>query len=185
MKRIAAVLLIILLFSGCKTSDGTAPGMDLRNALLAANGCSFQAIITADYGESMFTFVLDCVSDAEGNITFTVAEPETIQGISGKIDESGGNLTFDDKILTFPMLADDQLTPVSVPWLLVRALRSGYISSGGADADLYKLEIDDSYEEDPLRMDLWLDNHDKPVHCDFLWNNRRILSAEIKNFSIL
>lgn len=185
MRRLAAILLILTMFSGCSKADGTGPGMLLRERLLSAAGCSFQAVVTADYGSSTYTFIMDCAADSDGNVTFTVVQPESIRGISGIIDHAGGKLTFDDKVLAFPLLADEQLTPVSVPWLLVRTLRSGYIGSGGADGEHYKLEMDDSYEEDPLRMDLWLDGDNLPIHCDFLWNNRRIMSAEIKSFAFL
>jgi len=185
MRRIIAIFLLLTVLTGCKNTDGTKPAVLLREKLLQSNGCSFLAVVTADYGESIYTFSLDCTADADGNITFTVADPETIKGISGRIDQEGGKLTFDDQVLAFPLLADDQLTPVSVPWLLVRTLRGGYISAGGKDGEHYKVQIDDSYEEDPLQLDIWLDDANLPIHCDFLWNGRRILSAEIKNFAIL
>lgn len=185
MKRIFAVLVLLLILTGCQNSDGTEPAMTLRDALLQAEGCSFLAVVTADYGDSNYTFTMDCSGDALGNVRFTVAEPETIQGITGVIDHEGGKLTFDDQVLAFPLLADEQLTPVSAPWLLVRTLRGGYISAGGQDGEYYKVQMDDSYEEDPLRMDVWLDDRNMPVHCDFLWANRRILSVEIRNFQIL
>ena len=185
MRRFLPLMLFVVFLCGCSKTDGTESALLLRERLLQSSGCRFSANITADYGDATYAFVLDCQSDAEGNITFTVVEPETIQGITGMIDSAGGKLTFDDRILAFPLLADDQLTPVAVPWLLVRTLRSGYISAGGRDGDAYKIQMDDSYEEDPLRLDVWLNDEYIPIHCDFLWNNRRFLSAEIKNFAFL
>lgn len=185
MKRAIALVLLFVMLTGCKNSDGIGPALKLRESLLSAQGCKFQADITADYGDSTYAFSIDCTSDKSGNIVFTVASPESISGISGTVDFEGGELVFDDQILAFPLLADGYISPISVPWLFVKALRSGYINSGGADGDLYKVQMDDSYEEDPLTMDVWLDSDNKPVHCDFLWQNRRILSARIKNFSFV
>lgn len=185
MRRVLSVLLMFSLLTGCKSMKGTDPALVLREKLLTANGCSFRTVITADYGDHYYVFTLDCTADSSGDISFTVVSPETISGITGTIDQAGGNLTFEDQILAFPLVADDQLSPISAPWLLVRTLRSGYISSGGQDGEYYKLQMDDSYEEDPLRADIWLDDGNIPTHCDFMWDNKRILSVEIANFAFL
>lgn len=185
MRRLLPLLLLAIFLFGCKKTDGTEPALILRERLMESSGCSFKTVITADYGDSSYTFIMDCRADSEGNITFTVAEPETIQGITGKIDAEGGRLTFDERVLAFPLLTDGQLTPVSVPWLLMRTLRGGYISAGGRDGENYKIQMDDSYEEDPLRVDIWLNEENVPIHCDFMWNNRRFLSAQIIDFAFL
>ena len=185
MRRFLPMILLTFLLVGCSRSGNIEPAISLRDKLLQANGCCFRAIITADYGEHIYSFKMDCQSDEKGNIHFSVLEPETISGITGEIDGEGGKLTFFEKILAFPLLADEQLTPVSVPWLLVRTLRGGYIGAGGRDGDLYKVQMDDSYEDDPLRVDVWFNDMGDPVHCDFLWNNRRILTAKIEEFHIL
>lgn len=185
MKRVIIAVLFFTLLTGCKNADSIEPGIALREQLLQANECRFTVVITADYTEYTYTFTLDCISDKNGNITFCVIEPESIRHVTGRIDSEGGRIVFDDQILAFPLIADDQLTPVSVPWLLMRTLRGGYISAGGKDGDNFKLQMDDSFEEDPLTLDIWLDDKYQPIHCDFLWRNRRILTAEIKNFSIL
>ena len=185
MKRIITLLLLISLFAGCARQDAVEPALRFRNQLLQSKGCSFRVDVLADYGDYSYKFVMDCSADDSGNISFTVVEPKTISGITGRIDSEGGKLSFDDQVLAFPLLADEQLTPVSVPWLLIRTLRGGYISAGGKDGDNYKIRMDDSYEEDPLCLDVWLDKEDMPVFCDFMWNNRRILSAKISEFAFL
>ena len=181
MRRILPFFLVFL-FVGCAKTDGTGPALSLRERLLQSKGCRFEVVITADYGDRIYSFTMNCITDCDGNVSFTVSEPESIAGISGIIDSEGGKLTFDDKLLAFPLLADDQLTPVSAPWLMMRTIRSGYISAGGEDGDQYKIQMDDSYEEDPLRLEVWLNQDNTPVHCDFIWKNRRFLSAKINNF---
>ena len=182
MKRLITVLILFFLLPGCKKNEGTEPALALRKEMQNAKGCSFTALITADYGDATYTFNVDCISENFSNLKFSVTEPETIQGITGCIDETGSNLIFDDQVLAFPLVADDQLSPISAPWLLIRTLYSGYISAGGRDGQYYKVQMDDSYKEDPLRLDLWLNSSNKPTHCDFLWNNRRILTVDIINF---
>lgn len=157
----------------------------MRNRILSAEGCSFQAEITADYGEKIQVFTLSCEMDKQGNLTFTVVAPDTISGISGSITEFGGGLKFDATTLAFPLLADGQLSPVSTPWILMRALRSGYIESCGQDDDLFRATIHDSYAENALQLEIWFNNAQQPVRGEFIWDGRRILTVVVSNFVTL
>ena len=48
-----------------------------------------------------------------------------------------------------------------------------------------RLSIDDSYEENPLRLDIWLDQETQPEYADILYAGRRILSLTVDHFEIL
>jgi len=182
MKRALAVLIAVFLLTGCKNGGSVDRALVLREQLLKSNGCSFDALITADYGQYVYTFEMHCAVDRQGDLTFTVTKPETISGITGRITSEGGKLTFDDQVLAFEMLADGQITPVSAPWLLVRSLRSGYIASCGDDDSMTRIGIDDSYREDAIRLDVWLGTDDLPFRGEILWQGRRVVSVEVKNF---
>ena len=186
MKRIAAILCFVLLLTGCSgTEEGLNRAMALRAKLLAAQGCTFNAKITADYGDISYTFSMNCSGDNQGNLRFSVAQPETIAGISGVVSATGGKLTFDDKVLSFGLMADGLVSPVSAPWLLMKTLRSGYLTSCGREGDSLRLSIDDSYADDALHLDIWLGDGDLPVHADIFWQGRRLLSVQVENFTIL
>ena len=159
--------------------------MQLRTKLLAAQGCSFEAVVTADYSDKTYTFTIDYTSDSQGNVTFAVKAPETIEGITGSISGEGGKLTFDDKALAFELLADGQVTPVSAGYLLVKTLRSGYVRGCGNDGDDIKLLIDDSYQEDALHLEILLSRENTPLSAEILYKDRRFLSLDIKNFRLL
>lgn len=186
MKRLAAAALVIVMLAGCDGNDGTLNRtMGLRAKLLAGNGCSFDAVVTADYGDGNSDFSVSCTADEQGNLEFTVSEPETISGITGSVSNDGGKLIFDDTALAFELLADGQVTPVSAPWLLVKTLREGYITSCGMDGSLLRASIDDSYGENALHLDIWLGEDDAPVRAEILYKERRIVSLDIKSFQIL
>ena len=184
MKCVVVAVLVLCLLTGCSKKSGIEPALELRNSVINARTCSFIATITADYGDEIFSFKMSCVSDESGKISFRVMEPDTIENISGYIDTDGGELVFDDQVLVFPLLTDEYLSPISVPWLLIRTVRGGFIVSGGGAGEYYKLQIDDSFNEERLSADIWLDEKNFPVYCDFLWDNKRILSAEITDFTI-
>lgn len=186
MKRIIFALALIVLLTGCGVNNAELDrAMALRTKLLASSGCSFDAVITADYGDKVYTFSVACQADGQGKTTFTVKEPETIAGITGSISGEGGKLTFDDQALAFELLADGQVTPVSAGWLLINTLRSGYVKSCGLDGDRVRLAVDDSYQENALHLDIWLGEGDLPVYAEIVYDDRRILSLEVANFQFL
>ena len=117
-------------------------------------------------------------------MTFEVVQPQSIAGITGTITGEGGFLTFDDVALHFDLLADDTVTPVSAPWIFLKTLRGGYLTSAGEEDGLLRVTIDDSYEEDALQLDIWLDEKNAPVRGEILYGGRRILSLSVTDFTI-
>ena len=185
MKRLWIVAILTIILCGCATENNNLQrGMQLREDMLS-NGCSFTAEITADYGDKRYTFSVGCTADTTGNVSFVVLSPESIGGISGKFVSESGFLTFDDTVLAFPLLADGEVSPVSAPWLFIKTLRSGYLASAGTDGEYLQLTIYDSYEEDALQLDIWLDDHNKPVQGEILWQGRRVLTILIKEFTFV
>ena len=185
VKFTALVLCVSLFLTGCKgANDCLDKAVSFRNKLLESNGCSFRSEITADYGEKIYTFTMMCNADKAGNMTFEVEKPESISGICGKITTQGGAITFDDQILAFQSLADGQITPVNAPWILIKTLRSGYIRSCTEDEDGFEIAIDDSYEENALRLIIELENN-IPDECEIFWKGRRILTVDIEAFTFM
>lgn len=185
MKRLLIVLSVMLCLTGCSGEDrALEDALGFRDRLLKARGCRFAARITADYGETLMEFAMDCQADAGGDLSFQVTLPESISGIEGTLSGSGGTLTFDRTALQFDLLADGQLSPVSSPWILVKTLRSGYITAACREEDLLHISVDDSYAQDALRLDIWLEE-DRPVRGDVLFDGRRILALEVRNFEFL
>ncbi len=186
MKRVLLLILCLVFLCGCSSGQAALDaGHRLRSNILNADGCSFTAGITADYGDEIYKFDLKCEFDKNGALLFTVLKPDSISGITGKIDEQEGALTFDDQVLAFKMLADGQITPVSAPWVLMKAVRGGYISACAKEKNGYYLQLDDSYEQDALTVDLWIDQSEAITRGEFLWDGRRILSVEVSDFKLL
>lgn len=184
MKKVGALLIALCLLSGCAgASREIERGMALRSQILKASICSFDAGITADYGDKLYSFSMACQADAQGNLNFTVTAPESIAGITGSVSAEGGKLTFDDTALQFNLMADGQLTPVSAPWIFLKTLRSGYLTAAGEEDGVLRLSIDDSYADDALHLDIWLDDGDLPARAEILYDGRRILSVAVTNFT--
>ena len=186
MKRLAAALLSVVLLTGCGSQKASLDrAMELRAKMMASQGCAFDAVITADYGNQTQTFSVSCEANGQGDMTFTVKEPQTIAGITGKISGTGGALTFDDQVLLFEILSDGLLSPVCGPWVMLKSLQSGYLNSCGAEGDGLRVTIDDSYKDKALHLDVWLGTKDVPERCEIYWEGRRLLTMNVKNFVFL
>lgn len=178
-------MLCLLLLMGCSRENTELDrAMALRTSLLNGKGCSFDGQITADFGDKTYVFLLKYEADEKGNVDFIVLEPENIKEITGTIQGEGGMLRFDDKALAFPLLADGVLSPISGGWILLRALRSGYVRHCTAEGDLLRVTVDDSYEQDALTLDVWLNENNSPVQADLYEENRRIMTITLQNFQI-
>ena len=185
MKHVCCLLLVMIALSGC--SQGNSPladALDFREELLSSNGCRFSAEITADYGDSLTQFTMECEADAAGELEFEISQPETIAGIRGSISDQGGSIRFEDQALYFPLLTDELLTPASSPWIFIKTLRSGYITSACMEENMLHLTVDDDYAEDALTLDIWLEE-DRPVRAEILHGGKRILTVAVENFVLL
>jgi len=185
MKIGAIFLCLLLLFTGCDSASELERGMALRTSVLGAQKCSMDAHITANYADSVCMFSMECSFDQMGMLSFTVLNPESIAGITGSISSDKGMITFDDTVLYFDLLADGQLSPVSAPWIFMRALRGGYLRAAGMEEDFLRITVDDSYSDDALQLDVWLNNENIPGSAEILFRGSRILSMKIENFRIL
>ena len=184
MKRILWTLIPVVLLTGCAMGKGEMEeALAFRSKLLGADGVSFEAEISADYIDRIEEFDLNCETDSAGTLTFRVTEPEDIAGIPGTVAGEEGTLTFDDTVLAFPMLVDDRLSPVSGPWVMMKALRSGYITAVVREGEKLRITVDDSYADDALTLEIWIEG-DEVDACEIGWKGRRQMSMDIGEFHI-
>lgn len=160
-------------------------GLQLRQKMLSSAGCSFDATVTADYGDEIYKFTLSCQADQSGDLCFTVISPESISGVTGTVSGIGGKLTFDQEVLAFDLMADEQITPVSAPWILIRTLRGGYIHSCAVLEQGIQISMDDSYNEDALHLEVYVDDSGIPYGAEIYWKGRQFLTLQVENFQYL
>ena len=185
MKILCCLLMVMAALSGCSQENTPlSDALGFREMLLSSNGCHFTAHVTADYGDSLTQFSMDCETDPSGELLFEILQPESITGIRGSISDQGGSIRFEDQSLYFPLLTDDLLTPASSPWIFIRTLRSGYITSACMEENMLHLTVDDDYAEDALTLDIWLEE-DQPVRAEILHGGKRILTVAVENFVLL
>lgn len=175
----------VILLSGCNSQeDSTQIAMSLREKLNQGKYCEFRCEVTSDFGTSIYSFVLDCAIDSSGKLVFSIAEPASIAGIGGYIAADSGRLTFDEHVLAFPLLAQGEVSPVCAPWLFYKALSGGYIRCCGEDDRGVRVTIDDSFAQENIQVDIWLDKQQMPKYAEIFWQGRKTLTLEIESFRI-
>lgn len=186
MRVTAVVICFLFLLSGCGGDDTNMErALSLRTQIQSSKGCTFHTVISADYGDEIYVFEMDCQTDADGNMNFKVTEPVSISGITGTVGNDGGKITFDNQVLMFQTIADDQITPVTAPWLLIKTLRSGYIKGCAKVEQGLQIMIDDSYAENPLHLNIGVGENNLPVSGEIFWQGRRIMTLSVEEFSFL
>ena len=159
--------------------------MKFRNSLLQTTSVSFDAAITADFGDILHSFQMNCQWDSTSEMKFTVLEPDSISGITGTISQDSGKIAFDDQALLFETMADGMITPVSAPWVVMVAMQSGYIKGAGVQNDGYIIQLDDSYKENALRVNLGMNSDYNPQFAEIFYDGRRVVSINFENFTML
>lgn len=183
MKRLIPLALAFVLCACTGEDPQMAQALELRSRILGAAQVRFEAALTADYIDTAEVFTLNCTVDPAGKLSFSVAEPEVIQGITGTVSGTEGALTFDDTVLAFPLMAGDRLSPAAGPWVMMKALREGCITACAREEALLRITIDDSYADDALTVDLWVENG-AVEEAEISWQGKRILVMEIEDFAI-
>lgn len=175
---------MLLLLTGCAGTDrDMEQAMDIRSRLLSTS-CSFSAEITADYIDIREQFTMECTWEPEGLLRFRVTQPEEIAGICGSVSGTEGTLDFEDTVLALPLMAEDRLSPVSGPWVMMKALGSGNLLGCDLEEETLHLTLRDSYDDDAMDAEVWLEDG-VPKEAEISWKGRRNLTMEIENFSFV
>lgn len=143
-KCLVCVLMTTLLLTGCGkagVSEAEELALTIRGEYLAMDGCAARAAITADYGQRVYRYELAVAVSGEETI-LTLSAPETVAGLSARLDGEESLLEFDGVSVETGPLDGNGLTPVSAVPALLEAAKSGYITACTLEEDGTVLRVD-------------------------------------------
>ena len=143
-KCLICVLMTTLLLAGCGRAggnEGEELALTIRGEYLAMGGCSARAAVTADYGQRVYRYEL-AVSVTEEETVLTLTAPETVAGLSARLDGEESLLEFDGLSVETGPMNEDGLTPVAAVPALLEAARTGYITACALEEDGTLLRVD-------------------------------------------
>ena len=132
MRRLwLCVLMMPLLLTACSgTGEGNEEerlALQVRSDYLACEHFSGKVAVTADYGQRVYQYEMDFCADGKETV-LTLAAPETVAGISARLDsQADSRLEYDGIILETGTLDDSGLTPVSAVPAMLDGLKKGYL----------------------------------------------------------
>lgn len=156
--------------------------LDFRSMLLSRAQYTFSMDVTCDYGQTVFEYSADCVTE-DGGVRITLTAPQTLAGIEAFCSAEQGSLLFDGVRVSLGELAEGNLVPLQAPYFFRRALESEYISCTGCDGDALRVTYLLGYDDEQLQLDVWLDeNVNLPLRAEITYEGRSVLRADITAF---
>ena len=189
MRRIlyaGMLLACLLLFSSCKGSGGELQeALDFRTALLDATSCGFTAEVTADYGQRVYEFSLDCTYHQQENTAeLEVIAPETISGIKASVDGEDASVSFEDTVLSFGTMAGGHVAPLQLPQLLGDAWVYGYLETVSKSDDGQLATYRTGYGDNELLIYTYFDSDMKPTRAEVYYDDQCVLRAKLSDYSV-
>lgn len=181
--KTAVPMLLLLLLCACGAGETSAQrAVSFRTELKEAEGCSFQAAITADYGEYIREFTLFCSCTPE-ECGITVVEPETASGITAVVSGQQAQVSFEDTVLAVEQFSTRKLSPLSAPYLLMKAWTEGYVSTGTVQDTRETGEYLLGYGSEELTITtVW--NNAVPDYAEISDGASTLLTCQISDFSL-
>ena len=133
-----------LLLAGCGRTEvgkGEELALAIRGEYLAMDRCATQASITADYGQRVYQYEM-AVTVTESETTLSLTAPETVAGLTARLEGEEGLLEFDGVSVETGPMDENGLTPASAVPALLEAARSGYITACALEEEDTLLRVD-------------------------------------------
>lgn len=156
-----ALMMTLLLLPGCSRADKNPLrlALELRARQSLLPDWETHVHLTADYGQRVYDFEMD-VTAGEEELLMTLTAPETLAGITARLEGEQGFLDYDGLQVETGPLDGEELSPMTALPALLEAARRGYITGASLQEEgLLRVDIG-SREEAPgtgQEFVLWLD----------------------------
>lgn len=185
MKLIPVFLACFCTLTACsKSDDEMQRALDFRTSLLSASSCTFTTEVTADFGQRVYEFTLDCAYHSEDNYAdLRVTAPDTIAGIAASVDGEDAEVKFENVSLELGTMAGGHVAPMQLPQILGDAWTYGYVDSIGKAGDGYLVTYRTGYDSDELLIYTYFDTQMVPIRSEVYYEETCVLAADIENFA--
>lgn len=135
MRRTAcALMMTLVLLAGCgrggqeNIRSAEELALNIRAEYLAITSCTAAADITADYGQRVYEYSMSISWEKGGETVLTITAPESIAGITARIQDGTSYLEYDGVSLETGALSGAGLSPIEVVPAVLNYILSGYIA---------------------------------------------------------
>ena len=191
MRKLLLCVPMIILLTGCGPAQGNQGeelALSVRGEYLEMTQWRARVTLTADYGQRVYQYELEASSGPEETV-LTLTAPETVAGISARLEEGESTLEYEDLCLGAGTLSSQQVSPMAALPRLMSALRDGWLLEEGQEewngVPCLRLTVDQSGPGDgKILSTLWLDTAGgMPLRGEIAVEGEIILTAEFTSFS--
>lgn len=182
-KTAVPMILLCLLLSACGgTQTRMQEALQFRTDLLAAQGCSFEAELTAQGETEVFECTLRCSLSPDGTARAEVLAPEEIAGVTATITNHGMQIDYDGVRVDCGQL-NGSVSPIGMPSLLYAAWTGGYIATAGSEEQrmMARYLMDSGSAE--KQISTWFSADGTPESCEVVENGVVVLQCRLRDFS--
>ena len=179
----AALMIPLLLLAGCGEREA-ALDKDFdafRESVAGASRITVHVTLTADYGETAESYVLDASYDGK-QTTVGIVEPALIAGVKSTARWGETTIEYGGVLLGTGTLDEEGLSPAAAMPAVFAAMAGGYVELLWRDGDLIAARI---YAGEDSRCTVWLTAEElTPVHAEIASGGRTVISCELTDWSI-
>ena len=184
MKRLFALLVPLLLLSGCAAGQTDARAEDLQQKYAALSGCDARALVAVVRDGETRQYTLDIAKDGD-ETRVTVLEPEALSGVSAVVSGDALSLEFDGMALDAGS-ADERISAVNATAIVLRAAASGYVTERNTeryeDTDALRLCFETEQGGERLYVTAWFDADDAPLYAEIERDGEVLAYLEFTSF---
>lgn len=173
---------LCLLLTAC-AAGAEAPEVrvrTLRRAFTGAERVSGHAVLTADYGERVYTYTVAIEGSAQSG-TMTVEEPENIAGTVLQWDDGTGTLSVEDVTLETGPLSD-ALSPADGVSVLLACFERGQVLECGWEEELLYAKLSHP-EREAVNALCWFEG-DALRRCELTEDGKTLLTLDFSEFTL-
>ena len=182
-KTAVPMMLLCLLLSACGgTQDRMQEALQFRTDLLAAQGCSFEAELTAQGETEVFECTLRCSISPDGTARAEVLAPEELAGVTATITDSGMQIDYDGVRVDCGQLSGS-VSPIGTPGLLYAAWTGGYIAAAGSEEHQTMARYLLGSGSSEKQISTWFSADGTPESCEAAENGMVVLQCRLRDFT--
>ncbi len=180
-------MLILAAASGC--GRGKADSESIKTHFEELDGFTAQVKILSDIEQSVLEYGMKYVYNKDGNDTFTITAPESLEGVSGTIAGSGTDgfsLQYDGMSLDDAVPRRPGLTPSDGFFALLADLRnqepSQVWTENAAGETLTALRYESDVNGVKVEKQVWLSQELQPVCAELFADGDRVLTIQVTGY---
>ena len=186
VRKTGVLLTLCLLLTSCapRADSPEARFQTLRDQLRDLKQLSGHGVLTADYGERVYTYTVDLSADAQAG-TMTVTEPENIAGTVLQWSDGSTRLSCEDVTLETGPLSDT-LSPAQTVPVLLSCWQDGQLLACGWEDDnsLLCAQLEHP-EDDSLTASCWFDADTLALRrCELAQDGQTVLTMNLSSFAL-